>query len=710
MVYQISEGPRVETATIITDGRQHTQQSLIDQQVKIRTGEPLSENAMLSSESHLYNLGIFDWAEVDPSSNITDQTHEDVVVKVHEAKRNFIVYGFGFQVLNRGGAIPSGTVAVPGLPPVGLPGNFVTSQKTFWGPDGTFEYTRRNMRGQAETFTFSAFAGRLDQRGSLNYTQPSFFGTKWNSSAILSGEHNEQNPIFTDRIGSVGYQFKRPLNQKKTTNLFFRYNFQYTDVNRLLIPELVPSNQLNVHLSTLTASWVHDTRDNVLDAHRGCYQNYEFDVSPYWMGSNFSFAQLVSQTAYYKNIGKGIIWANSLRIGLEQPFDGSEVPLSSSFFAGGGSTLRGFPLDGAGPQREIPVCGIPGDLATCSKITVPNGGNELLIINTELRWPLDQDQARPGHRDVLRRRQRLPQDRLSRLHVALQQQRGYRIPLRDSGWAHPNRHRPQLESGSWNQTYTVLHNLGAGILMAIRDLGLPPDEPQKPYLVPPRKPSRAKKIVFWIAGVLDLLLLVLAVGIYVALHSAAVHNYVLKTVQQKASQSLNTRVELQNYALHPSTLGLDLYGLTIYGVGPGANQPLLQVDHIGLGVRVISVLHRQWNLAERHRRSSGRQTDRRFQRSEQSSDISIQQQLQHQYLRSGDSPHPARPRRDLLQRSEDRPQRRSSAIWPSSPITTRPAAADISARCPTRTASCNTEATRRCRTTWPPTSTRAAPA
>ncbi|MGA8874068.1 MAG: BamA/TamA family outer membrane protein, partial [Candidatus Korobacteraceae bacterium] len=72
------------------------------------------------------------------------------------------------------------------------------------------------------------------------------------------------------------------------------------------------------------------------------------------------------------------------------PFNGSEVPVSSAFFAGGGSTLRGFPLDGAGPQREIQVCGIPGDLATCSKITVPDGGNELLIINTELRWPLDR--------------------------------------------------------------------------------------------------------------------------------------------------------------------------------------------------------------------------------------------------------------------------------------------------------------------------------
>ena len=349
---------------------------------------------MLSSESRLYDMNIFDWAEVDPKRAITDQTNEDVVVKVHEAKRNSIVYGFGFQVLNRGGAIPSGTVAVPGIPPVGLPANFVTSQKTFWGPDGTFEYTRRNMRGLAETLNFSTFVGRLDQRGSLTYTQPSFLGTQWHSSALISGEHDAENPIFTDRIGTLGFQLQRPLRSKtlhgkKTTNLFLRYNFQYTHISNLLIPELVPPNQLSVHLSTLAASWVHDTRDNVLDAHTGIYLNYEIDVSPYWMGSNFSFAQFVSQSAYYKNIGKGIIWANSLRIGLEQPFAGSEVPISSAFFAGGGSTLRGFPLNGAGPQRTILVCGNPSDLATCSKITVPNGGNELLIINTELRYPLD---------------------------------------------------------------------------------------------------------------------------------------------------------------------------------------------------------------------------------------------------------------------------------------------------------------------------------
>ena len=389
VVYRIEEGPQVTTANIITVGKKHTQQSMINRQLKLRTGEPLSENGMLLSESHLYSLGIFDWAEVDPKETITDQHDEDVVVKVHEAKRNSIVYGFGFQVLNRGGSIPSGTVAVPGIPPVGLPKNFVTSEKTFWGPDGTFEYTRRNLRGRAESVTFSAFAGRLDQRASLTYTDPYFHGSSWTGSAILSGEHNAENPIFTARLGNAGYQFKKPLNAKKTTNLFLRYNFQVTRISQLLIPDLVPPDQLNVHLSTLSASFIHDTRDNVLDAHRGFYESYQIGVNPAWLGSNFSFAQFVSQDAYYKNIGKGIIWANSLRIGLEQGYAGSVVPLSQEFFSGGGSTLRGFPLNGAGPQRVIPVCGNPSNPATCSEITVPDGGNELLIINSELRYPLD---------------------------------------------------------------------------------------------------------------------------------------------------------------------------------------------------------------------------------------------------------------------------------------------------------------------------------
>ncbi len=132
--------------------------------------------------------------------------------------------------------------------------------------------------------------------------------------------------------------------------------------------------------------------------------------------------------------------------------------------------------------------------------------------------------------------------------------------------------------------------------MAARDFNLPPSPPDKPRLVPSRQPARWKRVAAWILGVVALLILAAGIGIVVLLHSPSFHNYVLRTAEKNATNALNTRVQLQNFAIHPATLSLDLYGLMVDGTGPGANRPLLQVDHIGLGVRVISVLHRQWNL------------------------------------------------------------------------------------------------------------------
>ena len=62
----------------------------------------MTETALLTAGSKLYDhTGVFDWAEVDPRRQITTQTTEDVLVKVHEAKRNEMTYGFGFEVINQ---------------------------------------------------------------------------------------------------------------------------------------------------------------------------------------------------------------------------------------------------------------------------------------------------------------------------------------------------------------------------------------------------------------------------------------------------------------------------------------------------------------------------------------------------------------------------------------------------------------------------------
>jgi translocation and assembly module TamB len=92
-------------------------------------------------------------------------------------------------------------------------------------------------------------------------------------------------------------------------------------------------------------------------------------------------------------------------------------------------------------------------------------------------------------------------------------------------------------------------------------------------------------------------LVVLAfVAVTVVLHSARFHNYLLSTVQKKASESIGTQVQLQNFALHLSSLSLDLYGLTVHGANPYPDPPLLQVAHAEVGLRIVSVLHKKWYL------------------------------------------------------------------------------------------------------------------
>lgn len=389
VVYRIYEGPKVTTGELITLGRLHTQQRLVDEDVgSLKTGRPLTETELLTAGSRLYDhTGVFDWAEVDPKREVTTQTREDVLVKVHEAKRNEFTYGFGFEVIQRGGSIPSGTIALPGLPPVGLPSNFTASETTFYGPRGTVQYTRNNLRGKGESLSMTAFAGRLDQRGAIYYIDPRFHWSPWRATASASYESNEENPIFSSKIGLGSLQAQRAVDRSKKDIVFFRYSFSKTDLTRVLIPDLVPEQDRHIRLSTLAANFTRDTRDNVLDEHRGFLGTMEVDFNTKKLGANVDFAKLTAQAAYYKEKYHNIVWANSIRIGLAHPLNGSFVPLSEAFFSGGGNTLRGFPLDGAGPQRSIEVC--PNGSSGCGTlIRVPSGGNELLILNSEARIPV----------------------------------------------------------------------------------------------------------------------------------------------------------------------------------------------------------------------------------------------------------------------------------------------------------------------------------
>jgi outer membrane protein assembly factor BamA len=310
------------------------------------------------------------------------------LVKVHEMKRNEIIYGFGFEVSHRGGNVPSGTVAVPGLPAINLGSNKIApSQATFASPRGSIEFNRRNMRGLGETATANILLSRLDQRALTAYTQPHFIGSQWSSLSSFSIERTTENPLFAASLGDLSFQVERLISRKTNTRLQIRYDFNKTSLSDVLVPDLVLSQDRNVRLSTFSGTLIRDTRDKPLDAHHGMFGTLNLGITPTALGSSANFVRLFGQFATYKPI-HSIVFANSIRLGLAKSFAGSFVPTSQLYFSGGGTSLRSFPIDEAGPQRIVPFCSGLQNQTGCVNITVPVGGRELFIVNSEVRFPL----------------------------------------------------------------------------------------------------------------------------------------------------------------------------------------------------------------------------------------------------------------------------------------------------------------------------------
>lgn len=387
--YTVAEQQLVRVSQVLYLGQKQTRTSLIAKTSKIAPESPMRRAQLLEAESRLYDLNVFDWASVGPRKPITDQTDEAALVKVHEAKRNEVTYGFGFEISHRGGNIPTGTVALPGGGgSIGLKGfQIAPSQSTFASPRGLVEYTRRNLFGRAETASASILLSRLDQRFLSTYGVPHFVGSQWKSLTSLSLERTSENPLFTAALGDVSLQVERVISVKTNTRLQFRYDFNKTSLSHILVPELVLDQDRSVRLSTVSATIIRDTRDKPLDAHRGMFTTVNFGLTPTALGSSANFTKLFGQYAFYKPVHSVVI-ADSIRLGLASPFAGSFVPTSQLFFSGGGTSLRGFPIDEAGPQRLVPFCNVLQNQSGCVNITVPVGGKELFIFNSEARFPL----------------------------------------------------------------------------------------------------------------------------------------------------------------------------------------------------------------------------------------------------------------------------------------------------------------------------------
>ncbi len=360
LIYRITEGPQVGIARVLTGGYQHTRPGVIGREISFRAGEPLREGEVVDTQRRLYNLGIFSRVSIAPQNPAGTDPDKTMVVLVEEAKRYTLGYGFGFEAQRIGGTNPAAGV-------------FQAS------PRGIFEIAKANLTGRADTLSFRARASAQQYRALLGYTAPNYFGNP-KFSLQLTGFAAKTRDVNT--FTSTRYEGSLQLSDRLSlvTSLLFRYTFRrvLVDPNSLKIaPDQIPLFSQPTLVSQLGATWFRERRDNPADATRGDFNNVDFSVAPKAIGSSASFTRLFIQNSTYHPLGRGFVFARSARFGWQKPFGGStpaDIPLPERFFAGGGTSLRGFGLNQAGPRD--PQTGFPV------------GGLSLLVFNQELRFPM----------------------------------------------------------------------------------------------------------------------------------------------------------------------------------------------------------------------------------------------------------------------------------------------------------------------------------
>lgn len=364
VVYTIKEGPQVFVDDIVIGGLENTRRHIVNRELELKPGDPLSQQSMLESQRKLYELGIFNEVNMAVQNPEGQATQKKTLYQFAEAKRYTFNYGFGIEIAT--GADPG-----QGTSPQG---------KTGVSPRVSFDVTRINFRGRDQSLIFKSRVGRLQQRVLLSFDSPRWLDLRnwrWTITGFFDNSR-DVNTFAAERLeGST--QLEQVVNKSVTMLYRFAYRRVRVDPNSFppnFNPDDIPLFTRPVRVGIPSITYLRDRRDSPIDSTKGSYSSADLGIAANFFGSEANFGRLLLQNSTYHQFKKKYVFARSTRIGLESPWGEAEVrfvPLPERFFAGGGNSHRGFAINQAGPR----------DLATGS----PLGGNAMFINNLELRLP-----------------------------------------------------------------------------------------------------------------------------------------------------------------------------------------------------------------------------------------------------------------------------------------------------------------------------------
>jgi outer membrane protein assembly complex protein YaeT len=379
VVFHITEGKQIFVRKVLITGLHYTRPDTVAKAITLHPGDALNQTALMETQRNLYDFALFNQVDTAVENPAGGENYKTVLIQAVEARRWALTYGLGFEA-QTGTPQNNCASAIAGGVPCSPEGKTGASYRLL------ADITRNSLFGREQSVSLRGTYGLLEQNVNLLFQNPHFEGNR-NFGLTLSGGYASSLDVSTYVASKLegGMRWTEHFNTpgariSKANTLVYEFNFRRVKVQAsslLVYPDAIKELSTAVRVAGPSLTWIRDTRDSPLDAHRGTYTSFQEFFSGLRFGAQTNFNRLDVSNSSYWSFGKGrYVLARNTRYGQERAFGtGSDelIPLPERLYAGGPTSLRGFGSNSAGPRD--PETGYP------------IGGAGALIESTEMRLP-----------------------------------------------------------------------------------------------------------------------------------------------------------------------------------------------------------------------------------------------------------------------------------------------------------------------------------
>ena len=364
----IKEGERVAFGKFYFEGDTDVvKRHVLEREVAHLEGTLWTSEKLSRARQSLYSLGLFHGVQVErlkteqliegndgenESSGNVPSTHktDSVLIKVEKQKPRTYSFSGGYSLAE--------------------------------GPRLTLELTdsnfliKRNIRGRLR--------GRLGWRDELGYLFDATLTEPWLIARTRGSLQASARKLeIDDYVRALQGSFILSRRLSKSNYVDVRYSYRHLSqpvsplrqdgfTEPLLLEEQDP---FQTTVSSVRLSWTYDSRVRYLNPTAGILNALTLEYAGGFLQGETGFIKTTTDTRYYQKLVGGLVLATALRLGVTTGLRSNrraELISFERFWAGGSTTVRGYPERSLGPADRTGI----------------HRGDVQFIFNTELRFPI----------------------------------------------------------------------------------------------------------------------------------------------------------------------------------------------------------------------------------------------------------------------------------------------------------------------------------